>query len=129
MAGYRDMLGLIRQGKSPEEILKTLSLCPSRLRRLLNSKRLNQQLELERDVSRKCGAYALGSGIHEMVRRCRELAEEGIGDTARKAAESLLEQAKQRLERTPNQELLISMVRKGQLSRSVLYNNYDDGGW
>ncbi|HUS46554.1 MAG TPA: hypothetical protein VM098_00430 [Phycisphaerae bacterium] len=126
MPGYKEMLELIRQGKGPEEILKTLATHPSRVRTLLSSKRLNQRLELEKDMSRKLAAYQLGSGIHKMIDRCRELAEEAGSETARKAAEGLLEQAKQRFDRAPSHELLVSLVRKGELPRSVLFEKGDE---
>jgi hypothetical protein len=127
MASYKNMLELIRQGKSPEEILKTLSLRPSDLRRILTSKRLNAELELERDISRKIAARDIGSAVHEMVGRCRAIALDGNNETARKAAEGLLEMARQKFERTPSQDLLVSLVRKGQLPQSVLYG--EDQKW
>ncbi|MHC4983352.1 MAG: hypothetical protein ACYTF6_09320, partial [Planctomycetota bacterium] len=74
MPGYKDMLELIGQGKSPKEILEILSVAPSKLRRMLGSKRLNSYLETERDVSRKLAAQGLLGGLHRMVRRCREIA-------------------------------------------------------
>ncbi|MHC4982274.1 MAG: hypothetical protein ACYTF6_03785 [Planctomycetota bacterium] len=126
MPGYKDMLELIRQGKSPEEIIEALRVEPYRLRRMLGSKRLRGQLELERDLSRKVAAHDVGATIHHLVKRCRQLADDGSGETARKAAEALLAEAKCRLERTPSQELLASLVRRGQLPRSVLFESAEE---
>jgi len=127
MPGYKDLLELMRNGKSPEEIIAQLGLYPSQLRRLLGRQRLRERLELARDISRKLAAGKLGGGIHQMVERCCEIAKDGAGDTARKAAEGLLDRAKDRLERTPSQELLVSLVRKGQLPRTVLYETTGEG--
>ena len=127
MPGYKDLLELMRQGKSLEDIIASLGVYPSVLRRILGRQRLRERLELERDLSRKLAARKLGREIHQMVDRCREIAQAGEGDTARKAAESLLERAKERLERTPSQELLVSLVRKGQLPQSVLFEETNEG--
>jgi len=126
MPGYRDLLRLIHKGKSPEEIIAALDVYPSRLRRILASKRARSRLELEKEISRKLAARKLGAGIHQMVERCREIAGDGDGDTARKAAEGLIERAKEQLEKTPSQDLLASLVRKGQLPRSALYNTHQE---
>jgi len=127
MPGYKDLLELMVQGKSPREIIAAMGLCPSQVRRILGRPRLRQRLELERDLSRKAAAAKLGGGIDQMVECCRRIALDGAGETARKAAEGLIEQARQRLEKTPAQELLTSLVRKGQLPRSVLYERGDEG--
>lgn len=94
MANYLDLLKLIEQGMSLSAIVSELKLPPSRVKRILARKRLQQHLELERMLSEVAVGHALAAGALEMQQRCAEIARNSDGETARKAAQGLLDDAR-----------------------------------
>jgi len=85
MAGYKDLLALIRKGTRGAEILRRLDIPPSRLRRLLGSKRLWQELKLERELSSIVIAHSAAGSVKDMVDRLVSLAHSESEETSRKA--------------------------------------------
>ena len=85
MASYKDLLSLIRKGTRGEEILRRLNVPPSRLRRLLGSKRLWQALKLERELSSIVIAHSAAGSVKDMVDRLVSLAHSESEETSRKA--------------------------------------------
>lgn len=90
MASYKDLLILLRRGESPAEIVRQLGVRPSWLRRLMESKRLKEQLKLEEDIAAEVTAHRTAVGIYEMVNRLIELAHSSSPEASRRAACDLL---------------------------------------
>lgn len=90
MASYKDLLKLLRRGASPAEIVRQLGVRPSWLRRLMESKRLKEQLRLEEDIAAEVTAHRAAVGVYDMVNRLVELAHSGSPEASRRAACDLL---------------------------------------
>jgi hypothetical protein len=91
MASYKDVLKLIREGKSPAEVLAAIPGPPSVVKRVLCGRRFAAQLEMERQMSGRLGRHQLAVALHHLIQRRLELVDDENVETARKAAESLTE--------------------------------------
>jgi len=90
MTGYKQVLQWIREGKTPEQIMKRFDGQPSQLRRILKSKRLREALELDEMLAGAVAIHKTAAGVSHVAARLAELAEGSNPETARKACLSLL---------------------------------------
>lgn len=90
MTGYKHVLQWIREGKTPEQIVKRFDGQPSQLRRILQSKRLREALELDEMLAGAVAIHKTAAGVSHVAARLAELAEGSNPETARKACLSLL---------------------------------------
>ena len=90
MPSYRDLLAMIRQGKSTEEIRLALPMRPSHWRRMLNGKRFVSELRTYEDLAVVLGIHKIASGVHLAAERLAELLESENSETARKVSLALL---------------------------------------
>lgn len=90
MATYKDLLKLIQQGLSAEEIMLRLDVCPSKLRRMMRSEKLIDQLAVQEELARQIVRHQTASDVQTMMAKMRELALGEKTETARKACLALL---------------------------------------
>ncbi len=90
MATCDDLARLIRCGLTAEEIIQRLEVPPSRLRRMLGSKRLRRRLSLTEEVSLEVASHRTAGRVGAMTERLVELAYGDKPETARKACVALL---------------------------------------
>jgi hypothetical protein len=91
MASYKDILKLVREGKTPQEIRAAIPGPPSAVRRLLTSPRLVASLELDRNLSVRLARHRLSAAMHHLIERRLELVDDENLLVACKAAENLTE--------------------------------------
>ena len=90
MPSYKDLLKLMRQGKSPQEILDRLPMRPSHLKRMLWGKRFRDALKMREDLAVRMVAHQMAAGVHDVAERFSELLETGSSETVRKVCLALL---------------------------------------
>lgn len=90
MPSYKELMKLIRQGKSPAEILEEMPMPPSRLRRMLNGKRMQALLKLEEEIAAELVCHNTATGIFAVAERLNELTKAQNAETARKVCLALL---------------------------------------
>lgn len=90
MPCYKELLALIRKGKSPQEIMKHISLPPSRLRRMLKGKRLNACLKIERELTGVLVEHCTVTQVYDVIKRFVELMEATNPETSRKVCLALI---------------------------------------
>lgn len=95
MPRYQELLALIRSGKTPQEIMKHLSLPPSKLRRMLKGKRLNACLKIERELTGLIVSHCTVTRVHDVIKRFVELMEAANPETARKVCLALISEGLQ----------------------------------
>jgi hypothetical protein len=86
---YKDVLRMIRQGKTPAEIMAAVPGKPYRLKRMLCGRRFAADLEMERVLSGRLGRHRLAVSLHHLIERRLQLVDDLDGETARKSAETL----------------------------------------
>jgi hypothetical protein len=87
---YKKVFDLLRSGVSVPQILEELRIPPSRLRRIMQSKRFIEHMELQREATRAFMALTTADQAFWIVRRLRELSEGRNEDSARKVCYALL---------------------------------------
>ena len=96
MATWQELYGmLLDENLSPEQIVARLNVRPSRLRRLLASKRLAARLNAVESVADRRGVHALISRIGQAAGRLVKLVESERPETARKACLDVIGTARQ----------------------------------
>ena len=118
MPGYKDLARLVREGKNGHEIVEELNLPPSKLRRLMASPRLHEELRTEGLLSGYVAAQNVALGIKDSLERLQELANSDNAETSRKACLALIAEAlritsPQQGPRPINHELLKENARLG----------------
>jgi hypothetical protein len=95
MASYKDVLKVIGSGDNAalEELAR--SVPPSILKRILGGARLRQRIALEQELTSQAASHRLAKSLDRLVERCLEIAEDGEGETARKATLEMMEQARE----------------------------------
>jgi len=93
MPSYKDLLMLIRSGKPPLEIIAQLDVPPSRLRRMLHGKRLQAEIDLERQLASAVAGYKTTAGAGEVVGKLSRLTRTKSPETVRKVCLALLNEA------------------------------------
>ncbi|MDY6914304.1 MAG: hypothetical protein SVT52_07610 [Planctomycetota bacterium] len=129
MPSYKELLELIRDGRSTREIFASFSpMWPSRMRRLLASKRLRKALELEESLAATVVGHRTATGVAGVAERLFELAESEKDETARKACIDLLKEGLQHNDDAAANPDLYELVRKGKLPPWVLLRTTDRAG-
>lgn len=91
MASYRAVLQLIQKGCPLEEIIRTLLLRPSQLKRLLQRKRFREALEMQESLAVVMAIHEVSIGVHGAVGRLNALMREcDKPETVRKVCLALL---------------------------------------
>jgi len=90
MPSYKDLLKLIGQGLSPDEIIDRLGVTPYRLQQLMSNKYLAEHLKLQEELARTVVRHQTATGILPVAQRLREIAFGEGSETARKACVMLL---------------------------------------
>ncbi len=91
MASYKDILKLIREGKTPQEIRAAVPVPLYRLKRMLCGPRLVAEMETDREFSQRLGRHRLAASMHHVLGRRLEVVDDEDPQTACKAAEKLTE--------------------------------------
>ena len=92
-----DLLRLIRRGLSPAAVIEEMKVSTSRFQRMLKSRKLQNALRMEADLARAMLSPQNIKCLHEIRSRLTELAVGDMPETARKACETLLEQARSQM--------------------------------
>jgi hypothetical protein len=139
MASYKDILRLIREGKTPAEIRAAVPAKRKELRRLLGSVRLADELEMDRQFAGRLGRHRLAVAMHHLIERRLELVDNEDAETSRKAAENLTEQytapvkgltakdARKELELQQKIDFLKQLLGTGSIDPNVLLKNRETG--
>lgn len=90
MATYKDLLKLMQQGLSAEEVMLRLDVCPSKLRRMLRSEKLIDQLTVQEELAQRIARHQTATDVQTMTAKMREIALGETTETARKACLALL---------------------------------------
>jgi len=95
MPCWQDLYELLMDGElSPHEIMARLNVRPSRLRRMLASKRLAARLAMAEAISAKSGGHAVVARAGEAARKLACLIDADRPETARKACLDVLQTAR-----------------------------------
>ena len=95
MPSYKDLLKLIREGNRPEEILRRLPMCPSRLKRILRGKRFQDALKMEEHLAVTAAIHRIASCVQGAAGRFTELLASEKDETVRKVCLALLKEGLQ----------------------------------
>jgi len=90
MPSYKDLLQLLRKGKSPAQIVRALQMPPSHWRRMINGKRFQDALRLEETLAAVIATHGIASGVHGAADRFGELLVSDKPETSRKVALAIL---------------------------------------
>ena len=90
MPSYKDLLRLLRKGKSPSQIARALPMPPSHWWRMINGRRFQDTLRIEEDLAAIIAAHRIASSVHGAAGRFNELLVSDKPETARKVALALL---------------------------------------
>ena len=90
MPSYKDLLRLLRKGKTPREIISFLEMRPSRWRKMIEGKRFKDTLGTEEQLSAIMAAHDIAAGVHDAAERFAELLTCDKPETVRKVALALL---------------------------------------
>ena len=90
MPSHKDLLELIRQGKSPEEIYRAMSLRPSHWRRMIAGKRFQDALGTREELAAVLAVHRISSGVHMAAGRFTELLDSQNVETVRKVCLAFL---------------------------------------
>jgi hypothetical protein len=87
---YEEVFERLRNGVSVMQIQEELRVAPSRLRRILHSKRFRRHMVLQREATRAFLALTTADQAYWIVKRLREISEGRNEDSSRKACYALL---------------------------------------
>jgi hypothetical protein len=93
MSDTRRLIDFIRGGATPYEMITGLNVPPSRLRRMLASRRVQKVLQLEEDIARVLTKYRHRVETIDTLRNLRGLETCEKPETARRACEAGLKSA------------------------------------
>ena len=140
MATYRELLKLVREGKSNQEIQDALKISTVAMQRLLSGKKIQRALAADREMSAQLATHRLVTATERIVERCLQLIEADNDETARRVAMELLERARQLLvesrpapekpmERRQTQELLKRMADVGIIHERYTWEGRNEYNW
>jgi hypothetical protein len=92
MAGYKDVLKLIREGKTSAQIREAIPMSPYDLKRILCGNRLIAELAEDRQLAEKLSRHHLAASLDRLMQRRLEIAESEEDNHAGKAAGELIEE-------------------------------------
>jgi hypothetical protein len=136
---YKDVLRMIRAGKTPAQIMAAVPGKPYRLKRMLCGPRFAAELEMERQLSGRLGRHRLAVNLHHLIERRLQLVDDEDAETARKAAETLTQtysgpakkitakQAQQELLNQQKVDFLKQLIGAGAVDVQVLFKNHQTG--
>jgi len=101
MPSYKELLRLLREGKSPGQIAHLMKMRPSRWRRMLGGKRFRDALATEEKLAAVIAAHNISSGVNDAADRFAELLHSEKPETSRKVALALLHQGLAAARRQP----------------------------
>ncbi len=139
MPSYKDILKLIREGKTPEEIRAAMPVKRKEWRRLLGSVHLAAELELDRQFAARLGRHQLAVAMHHLIERRLELVDDENVETARKTAEKLTEQytapvkgpsakaAELEMQFQQKIDFIKELLRAGAIDSKMLQKNLETG--
>ncbi len=137
MASYKDILKLIREGKSPQEIRAAIPGPPSVVVRPRSGARLAAALEMDRNMAGRLGRHRLAVALHHLIERRLQIVDGENLEVARKAAEKLTEtysgkpkSAKEALKDMQVQQkldFLVQLYRCGGIDVSMVRKNIHTG--
>ena len=90
MPSYKYLLKLIREGKTPAQIMELMPMRPGRWRRMLNRKRFREELAIAESLAAVMAVHRVATGVQSAAERFSELMECDKPETARKVAIALL---------------------------------------
>ena len=90
MPSYKELLGLLKEGKSPSQIIDLLDMRPSRWRKMIEGKRFRDALATEEQLAAIMAAHGIAAGMHDAAERFSELLTCDKPETVRKVALALL---------------------------------------
>ena len=94
MACWQDLYAmLLDEELTAEQVVARVGVKPSRLRRLLESKRMAARLAVVAEVAEARGEQALAAGQERAARKLAALAGQGEGETSRKACLDVMDKA------------------------------------
>ena len=88
---YRRVLEMVRGGCPAHQIRQELNLTPSRLTRILQSKRVREELRQNHLIAQAMLAYNSCDYAESMLRKLTELTDSRVDESARKACMSVLD--------------------------------------
>jgi hypothetical protein len=94
-AGYRQVIELMGQGYSAQEIRRMLRMPPNRMRQILASRSFQAVMQLDGQVARSAAVMRVGSSAHEAAGVLKAAGQHGDPECARKAAVKVLDIAMQ----------------------------------
>ena len=112
MAKYRELMKLIREGRSAQEVVEKMGLSPSLLRRLLECRRMRDEFLLERQLSERLLAHRKACGRPAVFTRMGELLAAEKAETTRRACLDLLALPPESVETDPNTRAVARRRRK-----------------
>ena len=136
---YKDVLRMIRAGKSPAQIMAAVPGKPYRLKRMLCGPRFAADLEMERQLSGRLGRHRLAVSLHHLIERRLQLVDNEDAETSRKAAETLTEtysgpakkttakQVQQEMQTQQKVDFLKQLVGAGAVDVRVMLKNHQTG--
>jgi hypothetical protein len=136
---YKDVLRMIRAGKSPAQIMAAVPGKPYRLKRMLCGPRFAAELEMERQLSGRLGRHRLAVSLHHLIERRLQLVDDVDAETARKSAETLTatysgpakrmtaKQVQQEMVTQQKVDFLKQLVGAGAVDVRVLLKNHQNG--
>jgi len=91
MARWQDLCQMmLDETIPPDEIITRLNVTPSRLRQMLQSRRLKQRLEAAADLTEQVHGERLMKNMEQVSRRLIDMTASDRPETARRACEHLL---------------------------------------
>lgn len=95
MPSYKYLLKLIREGKTPDQIVQLMPMGPSRWRRMLKIKRFREELAVAESLAAVMAVHKVAIGVQCAAERFGELMDCDKPETARKVAVALLREGLQ----------------------------------
>jgi len=140
MATYRDLLKLVREGKSNQEIQDAMKISTLAMQRMLSGKKIQRALAADREMTALLATHRLVTATERIVERCLQLIEADNDETARRVSMELLERARVLLvesrsapgipmERQQTQELLKRMADAGIIHERYTQEGRDEYNW
>jgi hypothetical protein len=105
MPSYKDLLKLLREGKTPEEIVRRMNMRPSHWRRMLSGKRMRDALKMEEDISVLMAVHRIAAAVEGAADKFTELMDTDSPETARKVCLALLHEGLRTARKTKAQTL------------------------
>ncbi len=119
---------LVKEKLSAEEIVSQLGVSPSRLKRMLASKRLNAKLRAAELVANKQAGYGLVVGVGSTARKLKDLTGADKPETARRACLDVLTTAREihDAERAREEQAAAQRALRARFSTPIPDDDWDD---